>query len=97
VKNRLEILSSKLKNYQQILKQRNESAFLSLYYEDFYTGNVEKITENVEKVFAFLEIAMPKTNKISQFMNPKIAKMNTQEIYRLIPNIDEVEIVLGND
>ncbi len=97
MKNRLEMLSSRLKNYQQILKQRQESAFLSLCYEDFYTSNKEKNIENAAKVFAFLGIEMPETSKISQFMNPKIAKMNTQDTYRLIPNIDEVETVLGND
>jgi len=97
MKNRLELLSLRLRNYQQILEQKKESAYLQLYYEDFYTTNHKKNTGNAEKVFEFLGIEMPETSKISQFMNPKIAKMNTQDTYRLIPNIDEVEMVLGND
>ena len=97
MENRLKTLSARLENYQQILEQKKESVFLPLYYEDFYTSNDEKNKKNATKVFAFLGIEMPETNKISLFMNPTTAKINSQDTYRLIPNIDEVEKTLGSD
>ena len=30
-------------------------------------------------------------------LDPTVTKLNSSEIYRLIPNVDEIEAELGND
>jgi len=97
MKTAMKTLLKNQKKYIKALNRRPETSFLHLYYEDLFTDNVRQNKERVSKVFDFLGLEMPETNKILVFLNPEKAKMNSADTYNMVPNIREIEEYLGND
>ncbi len=90
-------LKNKLGFYSKILERRPEKSWMNLYYEDLYTENLEKNLKKISTVFDFLDLKMPDNQKLSIFLNPDKARMNSPETYLKVPNINEVEEALGSD
>lgn len=97
MKKRLENLRNKLSSYKQLLEKEKKADYLSVYYEDLYTNNRKENIKNAKEVFLFLGLDIPDKQRISVFMDPQKAKMNSHDTYKLVPNIDDVESMLGSD
>lgn len=92
--NALSWQKTKFTPYYEILMQRRHQALL---YEDFYSAELTPQTKlaEVQKIFTFIGLNRVADgsiiNKILNLLDPKNSKLNSQESYRLIPNIDEIE------
>ena len=67
--------------------------FAELYYEDLYSGTYEERVAKFKEVFDYLETPTKDIeNKLTEgkylFMK---AKQNTDQLYRLIPNLEEIK------
>jgi hypothetical protein len=76
--------------------------FLELIYEELYTaslsaqGRLHKINQLLE----FLDqppFEIQKSERVIELLDPKVGKLNSQEVYHRIPGIEEIEHRFGSD
>ena len=77
--------------YYSYLKKNRKADFLPLAYEDLFFEDLEKNKKILEKICKFLGILPPPESAIKKFMTPSQAKINYENIYRKIPNYEEVK------
>jgi len=83
--------------YESIVDQRAPGSYIKLWHENLYTPAVEHNRSVLQGVFDLLGLTLPSTAEIDRLLDPAITKLNSDESYRFVPNIDEVEAHLGSD
>lgn len=84
-------------HYQNFLFE-NKKMFLTVAYEELFLESQPERQRQIKKVYDFLGLFVPQREalkKIEDLFTPK-HKMNNVNTYRLIPNIDVIEKMLGN-
>ena len=76
--------------YQKFLEKNRNNDFMLIYYEDLYSEEFNKNKANLKNICDYLQIGLPKNEAIIKFMTPANTKINYQNVYKNIPNYDEV-------
>lgn len=90
IKDWMENVSKMNKTYDKFLKENRTGDYLELFYEDLYSDNFDNNKQNLQQICSFLDISMPSDEEINKYMTPSEAKINYQDIYRKIPNYEEL-------
>lgn len=96
--NWMEYVGDLNKTYLKYLEDNRDGDFIHVLYEDLYSEDFAKSKLVLEKVCKFVSIAMPSDEAMNKFMIPKNAKINSDDIYKKIPNyIDLVAEFADNE
>lgn len=82
------------KQYQEFvdfLERKRPNDHLKLYYEDLYSKNMDKNLRTLKEVCEFLNVKLPSREYIDQYMTISKAKINQRDMYKSLPNYDEIE------
>jgi hypothetical protein len=83
--------------YGAVIARKPASERLVLEYEDFYAGDLERIRGSMRGVFAFLGLAMPDSARLDYYLDASTGKVNSEALYRLVPNVEDIEARFGSD
>ena len=83
--------------YRRVVMRRLRDSRLFLNYEDFYTGDLNQNRENLLGVLCFLGFGAADLSKADQYLDPRAAKLNNEDTYKMLPNAEEIDRVLGSD
>lgn len=81
--------------YEKFLEKNRQGNYLSLFYEDLYSDNLDKIIINLQTICDFLDITLPPRDAIKKYMLPSEAKINYTNVYKNVPNYEEIEKKFG--
>lgn len=81
--------------YAKFLEKNRKGDYLSLYYEELYSDNLEQNITNLKAICDFLGISLPSQEAIKKYMLPSEAKINYLDIYKNVPNYKEIERRFG--
>jgi len=91
---------AKVEKYKKILTENNKEFFEVTYEELFGLKLIEEKLRKLNAIFSFLGYGEIKDKTILEKMKTRLdplnSKLNSEETYRLIPNIYEVERELGS-
>ena len=79
-----------------VLKRPSESRMLR-EYEEFYTDSLDQNRENLVAVLRFLGFGASDLSEADQYLDPRTAKLNNDDTYRMLPNAEEIDRALGSD
>jgi hypothetical protein len=83
--------------HMRILEKKPEAEKLVLTYEDLYFSDYDTKRALITTTFGFLGYEVPDSTAIDMFLDPGLAKINSTETYRRIPNVIEIEERFGSD
>lgn len=83
--------------YAEVLAQKPQGMYLSLWYEDLYTMDVAHNREAFRKAFDFLGLSMPEGPELDALIDPRIEKINSPATYALLPNAQVINKQFGSD
>ena len=96
IENMIRGLKEGIRYWDEIISQKPEGSFLKVTYEELYSGGLERGLKRVKDIFDFLELDMPKKERIVKVLEPKNEQINSNETYRLVPNISEINERFGS-
>ncbi len=102
IRKRMNKLIKDIRFYKNKLVKNNVK-FLELYYEDLFGNDItdERKIDIINEIFKFFKLEQIKDpdvlNEIKELLNPDTNKLNSEETYKKIPNIMEIEKELGCD
>jgi len=79
-----------LAKYLKFLQEHRSGDFMLLTYENLYSKSLYRNKKTLGKICKFLEIRLPPDSAIKNYMLPTNAKINYRNIYRRIPNYEEI-------
>jgi len=85
-----EYVSEMVRHYQQFLEQHRRGEFMNISYESLYNDDDKRNTSKLTDICEFLQIELPPAAAIAKYMNPKSARLSSDELYSRIPNYQEV-------
>lgn len=80
--------------YGNFLKQNREGEYLEIFYEDLYSDDFNENKKKLKIICEFLGIELPRDEAIRKHMMPSIAKINYEDVYKKIPNYEELKRLL---
>ena len=83
--------------YSGVITQRPEGSYLTVIYEELYTGNLQTSHAVARNIFQFLGLELPEGEALDFILDPRTSKINTPETYALLPNAVEINERLGSD
>jgi LPS sulfotransferase NodH len=90
LRNWMEYVGKLSKLYSSYLQKKRKDDFLSLYYEDLYSDSFNDNKDILDKICKYLDIRMPSEKAIRRYMMPSKAKINYKNIYKKIPNYEDI-------
>lgn len=78
------------KTYESFLRKNRRSEYLEIFYEDLYSDNFDENKSRLIKICSFLSISLPPDGVIKKHMMPSEAKINYNNVYKKIPNYEEL-------
>ncbi len=90
-------IDQQLDGIERQLDQRPVETVLKFVYEELYFCPVLERRMQVEAIWAFLGVPTLSDDRIEFYLSPEKVKINSKDIYRLIPNVDVIEATCGND
>lgn len=91
----VDYVTSLNKTYSDFLEKNRKGDYLPLFYEELYSENLNQNVETLEAICDFLNISLPPIDAIKQYMLPSEAKINYTNIYKKVPNFNEIEERFG--
>jgi hypothetical protein len=76
--------------YRRFLLENRKEDTLEVYYEELFFEDHLKNLAAISKIVTFLGIEMPDEQVIKDFMLPSKTKINQQNLYNKLPNINEL-------
>lgn len=97
IKKEIEYLKHDLALFKNMLQKAGTPLF-EISYEDFLVEGEEDKLRKLEEVFSFLDLEFPndEVEEIKRLISPK-RKIANDNIYNLVPNIQEIEKELGSE
>lgn len=83
--------------YRRVVVKRPRDSRMFLNYEDFYTADLDQNRESLLKVLRFLGFGAADLSGADQYLDPRTAKLNNDDTYRMLPNAEEIDRALGSD
>ena len=93
----MEKLKSRKTFYSGVLAGKPAGDVMNITYEEIYFSDPQTKRSKIELLFDFLGYEFPMNTEIDRFLDPSLAKMNSSETYKKIPNAMEIESALGSD
>jgi LPS sulfotransferase NodH len=84
---------ARLDEVEEILDRRT-SPTLRVQYEDLY---LDATDATLDELWRFLDVDPPSDDRIAYYLDPAQVQMARPDTYGRLPNIAEIEAVLGND
>ena len=80
-------------NYKnaKYLDENKKGDYLSFYYEELYSDNLEQNIKTLKTICHFLDISLPPEEAIKKYMLPSEAKINYLDIYKNVPNYEAIQ------
>ncbi|MEJ7809527.1 MAG: hypothetical protein WKG32_03835 [Gemmatimonadaceae bacterium] len=82
--------------YLGVMARKPADARLMLEYEALYTDDVAQNREALRGVFAFLGLDMPATPALDYYLDPRASKINNEQTYGYVPNIEAINERFGS-
>lgn len=79
----------------KFLEENRKGDYLPLYYEELYSDSLEQNTTNLKVICDFLDISVPPDEAIKKYMLPSEAKINYLDIYKNVPNYEDIKMKFG--
>jgi hypothetical protein len=80
-----------------ILRARGDGRVLELCYEDLFLGNRSTRWRLVESVWSHLGLPPCERTRVGRFLENASFRMGTSATYGSVPNLAEIEAILGSD
>jgi hypothetical protein len=92
-------LREDVEQYRDFMRE-NDLAFFEVAYEDLFAPEITEAEQlaRIRELFDYLGASEPDDSvwrRIRELLDPGRSKLNTDETYRLIPNVEEIEAKLG--
>lgn len=87
-------ITSQCQELTEFLGHSRPEGHMKLYYEYLYSENMDENLHEIEKICDFLEVKPPSKKYINQYMTISKSKINQKDIYKSLPNYDEVRQAL---
>jgi len=78
------------KKFAKFLDLNRPNDHLKLFYEDLYSEDLNKNIQTLSLICEFLKISIPAKEAIIKYMMPSNAKINYGDIYKKVPNYEEI-------
>jgi len=76
--------------YLKFLEEKREGGYISLFYEELYSEDMDENIKTISTICVFLGIPTPANEVVEKYMPPSKAKINYKNIYKKVPNFNEI-------
>jgi LPS sulfotransferase NodH len=83
--------------YREIVSRKPSTSTLEIFYEDVFSGDLERNRSALLHIFRFIGLDMPQGEKVGKLLDPGQTKVTTETIYRSIPNAALIDQELGSN
>lgn len=81
--------------YLKFLEENRKGEYMRLFYEELFSEDMERNTTTISNICEFLGVSVPPNETIEKYMMPSRAKINYKNIYKKLPNYEEVKQRFG--